>query len=221
VLQRVGIVAENGQRLTHLVMHAELDGIICSGARRGKQFAYALLDERVPQTRTLEHDEALAEFVRRYFTSHGPAIVQDFVWWSGLTVAEAKVGLEMNASQLLHETVDGQTYWFSESMPLAEDSSQIAYLLPNFDEYTVGYKDRSALLDASHVNKLDAKDSVLLSNVIVLDGRVVGTWKRMLRKDAVLVALNPFTPLSIAETDVIATLVEQYGTFLGLSVLSS
>ncbi len=218
ILQQVGIAAKNGQRLAHLMMRAELDGIICSGARRGKQFTYALLDERVPQSRMLEHDEALAEFVRRYFTSHGPATLQDFVWWSGLTAAEAKVGLDMNASQLLHETVDNQIYWFSESMTLAEGTSQTAYLLPNFDEYTVGYKDRSILLDSLHMNKVDARGSSLLNNVIVLDGRVVGTWKRTLKKDEVLVTLNPFTSLSKAEKDVVAASVEQYGAFLGLPV---
>ena len=116
VLKQVGVVTENlGFML--IIMHAELDGIVCSGARRGKQFTYALLDERVPQSRTLEHDEALAEFARRYFTSHGPATLQDFVWWSGLTVADARAALAMVTSQLMHEVVDGQTYWFSASMP--------------------------------------------------------------------------------------------------------
>src|SRR6266852_6469726 len=93
-LQQAGIITEGEQRVTHIMMRAELDGIICSGARRGKQFTYALLEERAPQARALERDEALAELTRRYFTSHGPATVQDFVWWSGLTTADARVGLE-------------------------------------------------------------------------------------------------------------------------------
>src|SRR5713226_2242979 len=93
VLQLAGIAADNLLRSTYIIMRAELDGIVCSGARRGKQFTYALLDERVPQTRNLDRDEALAEFARRYFTSHGPATLQDFVWWSGLAAADAKAGL--------------------------------------------------------------------------------------------------------------------------------
>src|SRR6266702_3694762 len=100
VLQQAGIATDNLQRTGHVLMHAELDGIICSGARRGKQFTYALLDERTPQARTLDRGEALAEFARRYFTSRGPATLQDFVWWSGLTVADARTGLEMVTSQL-------------------------------------------------------------------------------------------------------------------------
>src|SRR6266568_4837740 len=107
-LQQAGIATDNLQRIGHILMHAELDGIICSGARRGKQFSYALLDERAPQARTLDCEEALAEFARRYFTSRGPATLQDFVWWSGLTVADARAGLEMVKPQLVHAVVDGQ-----------------------------------------------------------------------------------------------------------------
>src|SRR5438034_1155848 len=109
VLQQAGIATDNLQRIGHILMHAELDGIICSGARRSKQFTYALLDERAPQAGTLDCEEALAEFARRYFTSHGPATLQDFVWWSGLTVDDARACLEMVTSQLMHEVVDGQT----------------------------------------------------------------------------------------------------------------
>src|SRR5947209_7142471 len=145
VLQQVGIATDNVQRTGHVLMHAELDGIICSGARSGKQFTYALLDERAPQARTLDRGEALAEFARRYFTSRGPATLQDFVWWSGLTVADARTGLEMVTSQLMYEIIDDQTYWFSPSTSPTKDLSQTVYLLPNYDEYIVGYTDRSAV----------------------------------------------------------------------------
>ena len=217
-LQQIGIATENGQRMTQLMMHAELDGIVCSGARRGKQFSYALLDERVPRTKALDHDEALAELVRRYFTSHGPATVQDFIWWSGLTSAEAKEGLEMNASQLLHESINSRTYWFSESTPIAQDIAPTAYLLPNYDEYTVSYKDRSAVLDLTHTNKSSIRDNILFNYVIVLNGQVVGTWKRTLTKDTVFVILSPFTASNEAETRAIAAAAERYAIFLGLSV---
>src|SRR6266571_7526030 len=114
-LRQAGIVTQGEQRVTYIVMRAELDGVICSGARRGKQFTYALLAERAPHARMLARDEALAELTMRYFMSHGPAVIQDFVWWSGLTVAEARAGLAMVTSHLLHETINGQTYWFPSS----------------------------------------------------------------------------------------------------------
>src|SRR6266566_3167547 len=150
VLRRAGIAADDLLRFAHIIMHAELDGIICSGARRGKQFTYALLEERAPQARTLERDEALAELTRRYFTSHGPATLEDFVWWSGLTVSDATNGLAMVKTHFIQETIDGKTYWFAE-MKQKNHSQQNVFLLPSYDEFTVGYKDRSAVLDRKHM----------------------------------------------------------------------
>ena len=118
VLKLAGIATDDLLRFTAIMMRAELDGIVCSGARRGRQFTYALLDERAPQARMLDRDEALAELARRYFTSHGPATLQDFVWWSGLTGADARAGLEMVTSQLMREVVDGQVYWFAMLWPI-------------------------------------------------------------------------------------------------------
>src|SRR6266566_6659485 len=164
VLQRAGIATDELQRFSYIIMRAELDGIVCSGARRGRQFTYALLDERAPQAMTLDRHEALAEVASRYFTSRGPATLQDFVWWSGLTVADARTGLEMVTSQLMHEVVDGQEYWFSTSTSPAKDLSQSVYLLPNYDEYIVGYTDRSAIFDASHTQHLDARGNVLFQD---------------------------------------------------------
>lgn len=218
VLKQAGIAVDDVQRYTYIIMHAELDGIICSGARRGKQFTYALLDERAPQARTLDRDEALAEFARRYFTSHGPATLQDFVWWSGLSAADARAGLEMVKSQLMQEVIDSQTYWFSLSTYPSQDISPNAYLLPNYDEYIVGYTDRSAIFDASHTQKLDARGNVLFNHTIVLDGWVVGTWKRTLKKDAVILSPTLFTPLNEAESRAFAASANHYGEFLGLSV---
>jgi hypothetical protein len=218
VLQQAGIACDNLQRLGHIIMRAELDGIVCSGARRGKQFTYALLDERAPQARTLDRDEALAEFAMRYFTSHGPATLQDFVWWSGLTVADARAGLEMVKSQFIYEVIDGQTYWFSPSTPPAKDLSQIAYLLPNYDEYIVGYTDRSAVFDASHTEKLDPRGNILFSHTMILDGRIVGTWTRTMRKDAIMITPNLFIPLNKAETRAFVASAKRYGAFLERSV---
>jgi hypothetical protein len=215
-LKQAGFATDNLLRINHIIMRAELDGIVCSGARRGKQFTYALLDERAPQARTLDRDEALAELARRYFTSHGPATLQDFVWWSGLTAADARTGLEMVTSQLMHEVIGGQTYWCSASTRPANDLSQAVYLLPNFDEYIVGYTDRSAIFDVSHTSKLDARGNFLFNHTIVLDGRVVGTWKRMLKKDAVILTPSLFTPLTQAENYALAESASRYGAFLGL-----
>jgi hypothetical protein len=219
VLKLAGIATDDLQRFTHIMMRAELDRIVCSGARRGKQFTYALLDERAPQARTLDHDEALAEFARRYFTGHGPATLQDFVWWSGLTTADARAGLEMVTSQLVHEVVDSQTFWFSQQTFFAKDLFQTAYLLPNFDEYTVGYTDRSALFDVLRTGMVIPSANVALSHTIVMNGHIVGNWKRVLKKEAVVITPYPFTAFTDAEFHAFTTAAHHYGKFLDLPVI--
>jgi len=218
VLQQAGIATAGEQRLTYILFRAELDGIVCSGARRGKQFTYALLDERAPQARLLERDEALAELSRRYFTSHGPATLQDFVWWSGLTMADARAGLAMVKSHFAHEEIDGQTYWFAPSTPFSQEIAQTTYLLPNYDEYIVGYTDRSAIFDAAHTKNLDARGNVLFNHTIVINGRIVGTWKRVLKKDKAVIAPSFFTPPNEAETRAFVAAAERYGKFVGRAV---
>lgn len=203
-------------RLTYIVMRAELDSVICSGARRGKQFTYALLDERAPQTKTLMRDESLAELTARYFISHGPATLQDFVWWSGLTMADAKAGLEIVKPQFTHESLDDQTYWFNDSKSAGKEISPTVYLLPNYDEYVVGYTDRSAIFDVSHNNKLDARGNALFMHTIVINGQIAGTWKRIIKAKTVEIELNPFKPLTKEEKKALNNVVERYREFLEL-----
>jgi hypothetical protein len=221
VLQQAGIATNDLLRLGHIMGRAELDGIVCSGALRGKQHTYALLDERAPQAKLLTRDEALAELAQRYFTSHGPATLKDYSWWSGLSAADAKAGLEMSKPQLTHEVIDGQTYWLAAATPTAKAIAPVASLLPNFDEYIVGYTDRSAVYDAQHTEKLDSRGNVLFNHIIVIDGQIVGTWKRTFKKGAVVIASQPFTTLSAAEGQAFVAAAHRYGEFLGLPVVFS
>jgi hypothetical protein len=216
VLQGNGINTD-GLRLGHLIMHAELDGIICSGARRGKQFTYALLEERAPQAKTLEREEALAELTKRYFRSHGPATLKDFVWWSGLTMADARAGIDFVKSQFEQEVIERQTYWFAPSRPVRKPSLT-AFLLPNYDEYTVGYTDRSAIFDVSHTDNLVLREGILAQSTLI-DGRVTGTWKRTIKKNEVVIELAPFMIPTSDQNQVIIAATQQYGKFLGLPVV--
>jgi hypothetical protein len=217
ILQKAGL-AIDGLRLGHLTAHAEIDGVICSGARRGKQFTYALLDERAPQAKTLERDEALAELTKRYFRSHGPATLQDFVWWSGLTINDARKGIDSLKSQREGERINEQTYWFIPS-ETKKESSPAVHLLPNYDEYTVGYTDRASIFDVMHTDKLDSRGSILFQYAIVMDGLVVGTWKRTIKKNEVVINLVPFTTLTREQNQAIIAAAQGYAKFLALPVV--
>ena len=218
VLQQAGIPTDE-LRFTLLIMHAELEGILCSGPRRGKQFTYALLEERLPPARSLDRDEALSELALRYFSSHGPAAVADFTWWSGLTTADALAGLEHIKSRLEHADLDGRTCWFAQPDPATKPVAPGAFLLPNYDEYTVAYADRSAISIGVDLKALDERSQGLLNNTIILDGQVAGTWRRSITKQAVKIELRPYRPLSAAGTAAVEQSAQRYAAFLDLPLL--
>ena len=215
-LLRSGIAAQGTQRLAHLLIHAELDAVICSGARRGKQFTYALLDDRVPAVRMPARDEGLAELTRRYFTTRGPAQLQDFTWWSGLTAAQARAGLDMAKHHLVEEEIDGRRYWFADSPGTLARLPRAAHLLPLYDEYLIAYKDRRAVLDPGLWDRLAARDSYVAP--VVLDGRVVGGWKRAVEGGTVAITLDIPGRLSPADNRLVQEAARRYGAWLGLEV---
>lgn len=216
VLQGAGIAA-SGLRLAYLIMHAELGAILCSGPRRRKQFTYALLDDRAPGARSLPRDEALAELVKRYFTSHGPALLQDFAWWSGLTAADARTGIEMAGSHLMRETIGGRNYWFAAASMAAAENGSTVHLLPNYDEYLIAYKDYSPVFDPTRFVKTASLERVLGGHILVVGGRVAGGWRRTLKRDEVAIEIELLAPLRARERAALEVAGERYGRFAGLS----
>ncbi len=222
-LEAAGITAlggpdRPGQRLAYAVMWAELEGLIISGPRRGKQFTYMLLDERAPHARTMERDEALAELARRYFTSHGPATADDFARWSSLTLTETRAGLDAVAAEFEQQVVDGQTYWFAGDPMPPRDPSPTAHLTSIFDEYTIGYKEWQAIGGEEYGDILRGMGNAL-QNVILVDGRLVGTWRRDLAAEVVRVELNVLAALTDEQRRAMADAAERYGVFLGRRVV--
>ena len=213
VLDKAGIQAA-GQRLAYLMMRAELDGVICSGARRGKQSTYALLDERAPATPTMTREEALAALATRYFTSHGPATLRDYVWWSGLTVRDARTGIGAAGKALQTITIHGRVHWLAASGARASKSGPSLYLLPNYDEYLIAYKDRGGLRDSS----LPASSPVSIEfpHFLVIDGKLRGTWKRTARAGRAVIELRSFGPLSPDERRRLDAEATRFGKFAGM-----
>jgi hypothetical protein len=212
VLQRAGINPGSIQRLARIVIQAELDAVICSGPARGSQSTYVLFEERVPASRPIARDQALAELARRYFTSHGPAQLRDFAWWAGLTLGDARAGLAMVERDLVQDTVDGRTYWLSSSTR-PHSRSRAAYLLPLYDEYLIAYKDRSAALDASRWLRVFSRNP--FTAPVVVNGQVVGGWKQSLAKGTMVVRIMPFTAIAKRDAAAIEDAVRSYGDFLG------
>ncbi len=175
LLEAAGFRNENNL-FAHLLFIAELDGLICSGPSKGNQHTYALLEERIPAAPKLTRDEALEKLARKYFSSHGPATPEDFIWWSGLPVKDARNALKMIGNDFISEEIGSQTYWFSENSFLKNKKNTV-HLLPAFDEFLISYKDRSA-----SVTEISRKKSIsnngIFRPVIVVNGKVAGIWKR-------------------------------------------
>jgi len=208
-------IATHESRGLHLLGVLSQQGLLCFGPRDGKQQTFALLEDWVPAARTLERDTALGELARRYFQSHGPATVQDFAWWAGLTLRDARTGLESAKSALQRAGVAGREFWFAGSAPTRR-KSDAAFLLPPWDEFTVAYRDRSDILDPRYARRVNAGGGIL-SPVIVIRGAVVGTWKRTIKKDTVTVKPTFFKAPTGADRALVAAAAERYARFLGLS----
>jgi hypothetical protein len=215
LLENAGIRTHQ-QRGYHILWYCAQSGVICLGPKRGKQQTFVLLDEWAPDSRDLPREEALAEFARRYFSSHGPATLRDFAWWAGITLADARVGLEAAKSGLLSEAIEGDEYWMKDALPTpTSEGKSGVYLLPGFDEYLLGYKDRRAVLAAEHAQKIIPGNSGMFLPMIVVAGQIVGTWRRSLKKKKVDVTLHPFTSLNHLEDRAVEA-ARLYADFVGL-----
>jgi hypothetical protein len=213
ILREAGIAA-SGSRLGHIMMRAELDAVICSGALRGKQFTYALLDERVPPGRMIEREEALVELARRYFTSHGPATAQDFSWWSGLSAADARTGLEMVRSELVSEPVDGRMYWYPDRPEPPAAKKPVMHLLPNYDEHVVAYRHHGPSLDDTALKHRLPADQTLNAHLIARNGLIIGGWRRVSENKSTLIRTQLNITLTKTEQAELQAATEEYGRFL-------
>ena len=200
-------------RASHLLVRAELDGLVCSGAIKGRKQTYALLEERVPKKALPTRKEALAKLAKKYFSSHGPATLPDFVWWSGLSVSDARIALGMVTSDLNSETIDAQTYWYPQTQPLPLTGKEEVHFLPAFDEFIISYADRHAALPMENFS-MSVSSNGIFRPVIVVNGQVAGIWKRTIKKDKVLVETTFFQSPDNTTIPLIEKAARQYGQFL-------
>jgi hypothetical protein len=217
ILTKIGIET-NVQRLAHIITWAEMEGLICSGPRRGKQFTYALLEERVGKVKKLSREQALAKLAHNYFKSHGPAQLKDFSWWSGLSVTDAKEALDLIKQDLEQATFDGKTYWFPAGADATTSEAPSAFLLSIYDEYIIAYKDRSDISEARDIERMISRGNALTA-VILLNGKVAGNWNKVLKKNTVEIRLNPFRKLDQEEQEALESEVARYGKFVGISAV--
>ncbi len=187
-------IETNNWQITHIMFRAELDALVCSGTLKGKKQTYALLDERVASTPVFSREESLAMLGKKYFLSHGPATIDDFVWWSGLTKTDAKKTIEMNTAYIISETIHNKTYWFNANLQAAIPQDSI-HFLPAFDEYIISYKDRTDVLSPENQKRIIVSNGIF-KPAIILNGEVVGGWKKNLKKGLPEIEIELFESLN-------------------------
>jgi hypothetical protein len=190
------------QRGYHLIWHLAQTGTLCLGPVSGAEQEFVLLDEWVPGPRRLEREEALGEWILRYFRSHGPATLKDFAWWTKLTIKDAKIGLAIARPQLERIEVEGAEYFMDPATPaLLEsnyDCAEGTFLLPGFDEFLLGYQDRSAALPREYAGRIVPGGNGMFLPTVIYAGEVVGTWKRTKRGAKQSVQAVPFSEFPAA-----------------------
>lgn len=208
-------VPVDGLRLGFIMGNAELERVICSGGLRGKQQTYALFDEQAGPAQRFERDEAVAALALRYFVSHGPATAHDFAWWSGLTIGDARKGVEAAGEALVEEVVGGKSWWTPTDAPKPRLKPPLVKLLSNYDEFAVAYRDHGLTLDHARLDRA-APEGAFFSHLIMQDGWLIGDWKRVVTAKRATVNAR----LLVTLTDPVRTAMEEetrrFGDFLGI-----
>lgn len=211
VLRRGGVSPE-GQRGIHILGFLAQQGLICLGPREGRQHTFVLLDDWLPRSREPSRSQALATLATRYFSSHGPATLHDFAWWTGLLVKDAQEAILVAGSRLAEEAWDGRSWWSaSAAPPRAKGRTPAAVLLPQWDEFIVAYKDRSAA--TGHLHGRDRLGTVG-RGLIVIDGRARGGWARRVASGRLRVEPDFWTPFSAADRRAVDQAARRYARFL-------
>ena len=205
-----GGVSTDGQRGIHILGYLAMEGLLCFGPRRGKQPTFVLLEEWLPPAPVLERDAALAELARRYLTGHGPATAADLAWWAGLPLGEARAAIALAGPDIAARGAH-----LEAAGARARPATTTAHLLPPYDEYTVAFKDRRAIADPAAA---DAIRGGVFAPVVVLDGRVAGTWRRQTTRGALEIIAELLAPPGPAHRRALAAAAERLGAFARLPV---
>jgi hypothetical protein len=211
-----GGVSTTGQRGIHILQRLSLERMLCYGPHAEKQPTFALFDDWIRTSRQLDRDDALRTLAERYFRSHGPATLRDFVGWTGLTVADAKIGLKLAQPALEQIATEDGELWMSNELAATDSSAPRAHLLPGFDEIMLGYKDRSAMLAPRYAGRIVPGGNGMFLSTLVLDGQVRGTWRRSARAKGVVLDASPFGRLTAPQKKAFDAPRERYAHFLGV-----
>lgn len=212
-----GKINTDENRLSHVLMDAELKGLICSGSVDGNGQKYKLIPDEIKQSGNIQREEAIQRLAACYFKSHGPATIHDFNWWSALSIKDCRIGVDLNAAILSSYDDDGTTYYFDEVACSFSETGKQHHLLAAYDEFFIGYKDRSACIEVKHNSRLFSNNGIF-SPSLITNGRASGSWKRKIDNKKVTIDIQLFTSPSNISMRNLRGQAARVGKFLGKEV---
>lgn len=215
ILEKNGIDSKKSKGL-FILGYLSQKAVVCLASHRGKQPTFALFDEWIKNSKKIDKKESLKEITKRYFQSHGPATIHDCMWWSGLTSTEIKEGISQH-TDIKNIDFNGKTYWFFHNAKKIELKSY-AHFLPAYDEFLIAYKDRTASLRDEDKKKIFSSKNLIFSSALIINGKAIGMWKPVKKKNSVEVKIHFFTEANNAEKNLIKTELEKYGKFFSVPV---
>ncbi|MBF7092814.1 AlkZ family DNA glycosylase [Flavobacterium sp. ALJ2] len=222
IMQELDIKKDSAQGFLHssiVMINAELDGLVCNGIMKGKQLTYSLLEEKAPKTSTkLTKEEGLAKLAKRYFESHGPATLLDFTWWSGFPATTAKLAIHSVESELDSIEVDGKKYWFKKGLPSETDIPKSIHFLPSFDEILISYKTREITIAKEHQANAFTNNGIFWP-IIIEDEKVIGTWKRTVKKEYIKIDTNFFETVSADKKSLVLKAIKPFENYLETKIV--
>jgi hypothetical protein len=218
-LRSAGISTE-GQRGYHLLWYAAQTAVTCVGPDQGGEQTFALLDRWAPQQRELEGEAALGELATRYFRSHGPATRQDFQRWTGLTAADSRTGIAAAGPALASYDVDGTPVHADPAALDHAPACPVVRLLPAFDELVIGYRQDTGPVPADRLADVVPGGNGVFRPTVLVDGTVVGTWRRTLTKRGLAIAVQLWAPPPRAVRSAVDAAAQAYAAFLGEPLVS-
>ena len=202
-----------------IMMHAELEGLVCNGKMKGKQITYALLEDRVEKPKDkLTKEEGLAKLANRYFESHGPATLLDFSWWSGFSPTICKQAINAIELQMSSVDIDNQRYWFKKNLLNEDDFRESVHFLPAFDEILISYKTREASILLEHQSKAFTNNGIF-KPIILKNGKVIGTWKRIIKKDHAKIETDFFNETEMSKKEILFKGIQSFEKYLETKIV--
>jgi len=207
----------SGQRAYHLVGHHCMTGLLCQGPLIGRQPSFVLIDAWVPLSRRPSREEAMAMVAERYVRSHGPVTEKDLAGWINKPLGFTREALGLVDGRVEREEHDGEV-WLSHVDARPATGAAGVHLLPQWDEFLLGFKSRHLTLPPQHVAKVVPGRNMVFKPTLVIDGEVAGTWRRTHKAKHVRLEVSSFRPLSPARWREVERAAAAYGDFLGSTV---